>query len=79
MGAPEATLKKKFVSCPAGIHTSGQSGGRKIFLFFNIFFLCIEMVGKMLGKKENIRECEKKCAHPVLKQINPELHIQIGK
>ena len=46
--SPKATLKKKFVSCPAGGHNSDQSGGRKIFLFFNIFLLCIEMVGKML-------------------------------
>ena len=30
----KATLKKKFVSCPAGGHGCGQLGGRKIFLFF---------------------------------------------
>ena len=34
----EATLKKKFVSCPAGGRNCGQSGGRKI-LFFPCFFL----------------------------------------
>ena len=29
----QATLKKKFVSCPAGGHNNGQSGGRNIFFF----------------------------------------------
>ena len=34
----QATLKKKFVSCPAGGRNCGQLGGRKIF-FFTLFFL----------------------------------------
>ena len=33
----QATLKKKFVSCPAGGRNCGQSGGRKIVLFLVIF------------------------------------------
>ena len=43
----QATLKKKFVSCPAGGH-------------FPFFVLCIEIAGRMLGKKRKIGKCEKK-------------------
>ena len=41
-----------FVSCPAGGHNCGQLGG------LNIFFvsLCIEMVEKMLEKKEKSKK-----------------------
>ena len=47
----EATLKKKFVSCPAGGHNFGQSGGRKIFFFF--FFPPLYRNGrKNEGKKK---------------------------
>ena len=31
---PQATFKKKFVSCPAGGRIYGHSGGRKLLLFF---------------------------------------------
>ena len=34
----QATLKKKFVSCPAGGPNHGYSGGRKHFLFSFLFF-----------------------------------------
>ena len=52
-------LKKKFVSCPAGGHNNGQSGGRKFLFFLISFFLhCIEMMLKMLEKKEKSRKCE---------------------
>ena len=54
--APKATLKKKFVFCPAGGNNNGQSGGRKIFFFIYIFSPCIEMVEKMLGGGKKTRE-----------------------
>ena len=54
-GLVQATLKNKFVSCPAGGHNCGQSGGRKIFFFP----LCIEMVEKNAGKKRKIGKYEK--------------------
>ena len=34
---PEATLKTKFVSCPAGGPKCRQLGGRNIFFFFSSF------------------------------------------
>ena len=50
-----STLKRKFVSCPAGGHDYDQSGGRKISFFFNIFFsLHTNDVRSDEGKKENI-------------------------
>ena len=63
---PEATLKKKFVSCPAGGHNSGHSGGRKIFFFLIYFLHCIEIIWKMLNKKRKISKMWKKCTHSPL-------------
>ena len=54
----KATLKKKYVSCPAGGHNSGQSGGRKIFFF--LFFSPLYRNGQEnTGKKRKIGKCEK--------------------
>ena len=47
----QATLKTKFVSCPAGGHNCGQSGGRKIFFFF-FFFPLYRNGRKNAGKKK---------------------------
>ena len=56
----KATLKQKFVSCPAGGHNSGQSGGRKIFCFSSFFPLYINGQEKKGEKKEKKGKCEKK-------------------
>ena len=52
----EATLKKNFVSCPAGGRICGQSGGGKIF-FFTLFFFFFK---KILTKKIFFGQNEKK-------------------
>ena len=48
----EATLKKKFVSCPGGGSNKSQSGGREIFFFYRYFFYVIKDKGNIQKKKE---------------------------
>ena len=57
----QATLKKKFVSCPAGGHTSGQSGGRKMFFSFYYFFSLYRNGRKNAGEKKE--KIGKICSH----------------
>ena len=47
----KATLKKKFVSCPAGGRNYGHSGGRKFFFFFLFLFFFGKKITKILQKK----------------------------
>ena len=61
----KATLKKMFVSCPAGGRNCGQLGGR------NIFFLSCKKILKFLTKKiKKIKNDKKKV--PIL-QLYPHL------
>ena len=52
----KATLKKKFVSCPAGGRNYGQSGGRKLF------FLGGKKMMKFLTRKQKCK-IKKKSSH----------------
>ena len=50
----EATLKKKIVSCPAGGHYCGYSGGRNSFLLYIFFSLYRNDVENAGEKKRKI-------------------------
>ena len=54
----KATLKKKFVSCPAAGHTSGQSGGRNFPPppFFSLYRNGRENAGKRSKKLANVKK-----------------------
>ena len=53
-----AILKKTFVSCPAGVHNCGQSGGRNIY-FFNIFYSLYRNIVDNVEKKKNLENVKK--------------------
>ena len=55
-GLSQATLKKKFVSCPAGGNNNGQSGGRKKKFFYINFFPLYRNGRENAGKKKKNRE-----------------------
>ena len=53
-GTDQATLKKKFVSCPAGGYNKNQSGGRDIFFFLDKIFSIIKDMENISKKRRKI-------------------------
>ena len=67
----QATLKKKFVSCPAGGRNYGYSGGRS-FSFFVLFFFCKRRTEIFLGEKKN-RKLKKRTGNNIFFQWWPHI------